>query len=293
VESQCDFNSSITDRDARRAAKNQWQKDKVSDQEATHVVASAPKKRSAATSVVGPRSERPLVRSNSRPTLHPLFGHGDLASSIVVMFPLLLAYQVAVLFGSPVNGADLVTRVLYVACGRSAAAYLLVHASVAALFLLWMRKVRRQAVLRFEIVAPLLLESAIYGLCLASLLSLVMHHGFGLSLSQTLDRNTLVSAAGAGVHEELIFRCAGIAMLSALLLVAGVPRRSATVLAIIATSIAFAAAHHLGQYGEALSLHAMVYRSLAGVVFAVIYWYRSLGHAVYAHTLYDLSVAWL
>jgi hypothetical protein len=224
---------------------------------------------------------------------HPLFGYGDLASSMVVIFPLLLAYQVAVLFGSPVNGADLVTRVLYVACGRSAAAYLLVHASVAALFLLWMRKVQRQTVLRFDVVAPLLLDSAIYGLCLASLLSLLMHHGFGLSLSQTFGRDTLVSAAGAGVHEELIFRCAGIAILSASLLLVGIPRPSATALAIITTSIAFAAAHHLGQYGEPLSLHAMLYRSLAGAVFAVIYWYRSLGHAVYAHTLYDLSVAWL
>ena len=37
-------------------------------------------------------------------------GHGDLGSSLVLIFPLLLAYEIGVLFAGRVNGADLVTH---------------------------------------------------------------------------------------------------------------------------------------------------------------------------------------
>jgi len=230
---------------------------------------------------------------NSVPVPDPLFGHGDLAASLVVIFPLLLAYQVAVLFGAPVNGADLVTRALYVLCGRSAAAYLLVHASLAIVFLLWMRRIGRQGALRIDVFAPLVLESAIYGLCLGTVISLLMHHALGMSLAQTLAHDTMVTSLGAGVHEELLFRCCGIALLTTIGLMLGLPRRPATAIAMVATALLFALAHHVGAYGEPMLLRAVVYRTLAGLAFAMIYWYRSLGHAVYAHVIYDLALAWM
>ena len=49
-------------------------------------------------------------------------------------------------------------------------------------------------------------------------------------------------------------------------------------------------AHHLGAHGEPWGLHVFAFRCLAGVVFGLIFWFRSLAHAVYAHTLYDLLV---
>ena len=33
-----------------------------------------------------------------------------------------------------------------------------------------------------------------------------------------------------------------------------------------------------------------VFRTIAGAAFALICWYRSLAHAVYAHVLYDVYV---
>jgi hypothetical protein len=36
---------------------------------------------------------------------------------------------------------------------------------------------------------------------------------------------------------------------------------------------------------------AFAFRALAGVAFALICWYRSLAHAVWAHALYDVYVA--
>jgi hypothetical protein len=52
----------------------------------------------------------------------------------------------------------------------------------------------------------------------------------------------------------------------------------------------FSAAHHLGAHGEPWTMHAFAFRCLAGLVFGLIFWFRSLAHAVYAHTFYDLLV---
>ena len=203
------------------------------------------------------------------------YGHGDLEASLVLIAPLLLAYQIGVLFAGHVNGADVVTRALYAALG-SRAAYLLVHAIVAALFLLWIRRARRWHVLSFDVAAPVVLEAAIYALTLGAAIRFVI--GLGL------DGNSVVSALGAGVHEELVFRLGLLAALVSLM-------RGMVVPALIVSSLAFAGAHHLGMHGEPFTVHAFVFRTLAGCAFGAIFWYRSLAHAVYAHVLYDLIVA--
>jgi membrane protease YdiL (CAAX protease family) len=67
------------------------------------------------------------------------------------------------------------------------------------------------------------------------------------------------------------------------------PRRAAWLLAFAASSLIFAAAHHWA--GEPWSDRAFAFRTLAGAAFALIFWYRSLAHAVWAHALYDVYIA--
>ncbi len=211
-------------------------------------------------------------------------GHGDLEASLVLIFPLLLAYEIGVLFVGRVNGADVVTRAVYTIAG-SRAAYLLLYACVAALYLLWIRREQRYRTLRVEAAAPVVLEAAIYALTLGALITLVLDRLLGLSLTGT----SLVGALGAGVHEELVFRLGLFAGFVALL--EGLERRFAIVLALVTSSLLFAAAHHLGAHGEPFTMHAFAFRTLAGAAFGAIFWFRSLAHAVYAHVLYDLVVA--
>ena len=211
-------------------------------------------------------------------------GHGDLEASFVLIFPLLLVYAVGVLFTGRVNGADVVTRSLYTVAG-SRTAYLLVYAALSGLFLLWIRRGNRWSSLRLEVAAPVILESAIYALTLAALITLVLDRVIGLGL----DGRSVVGAIGAGVHEELVFRLAMFGGFVALL--AGLERRFAVTLALVTSSLLFAAAHHLGVHGEPFTLHAFAFRTLAGAAFGAIFWFRSLAHAVYAHVLYDLVVA--
>jgi hypothetical protein len=222
------------------------------------------------------------------------WGHGDLAASLVLVFPLLLAYEIGVLFAGSVNGADVVTRLLFAALGRPA--YLALHALIAAGFLLWIRRGRRWTTLRLEVVAPVLLEAALYALTLGALISLILDRVLGLGISGgAVAGSAVVNAFGAGVHEELVFR---LALLGGLVAFAeGAPAlarrpRLAVLGALVLSSIAFSAAHHVGAYGEPWTAHAFVFRVLAGAAFGLIFWFRSFAHAVYAHAIYDLLVYW-
>jgi hypothetical protein len=219
----------------------------------------------------------------------PWWGHGDLGASFALIFPLLFVYEVGVLFAGSVNGADVVTRLLYAALGRPA--YLALHALIAAGFLLWIRRGRRWATLRLEIVAPVVLEAAVYALTLGALLSVLLHRVLGLGLTGA----SVIDAFGAGVHEELVFRLALLGGFTAF--AAGSPSlagrpRLAVALALAASSVAFSVAHHIGPYGEPWTAHAFTFRVLAGAAFGLIFWFRSLAHAVYAHAIYDLLVYW-
>jgi hypothetical protein len=212
------------------------------------------------------------------------WGHGSLAASLVLIFPLLLAYEIGVLFAGRVNGADLVTRAIYAAAG-SRAAYLAIYAVVAAGFLIWIRHTRRWDSLRLELAGPVILEAALYALTLGALVSLIVDRLLGLGLTAP----SIISALGAGVHEELVFRLALIAGLVALARPLG--PRLAVAAAITVSALGFAAAHHAGAHGEPWTAHAFAFRAVAGGVFGAIFWFRSLAHAVYAHVLYDLLVA--
>lgn len=209
-------------------------------------------------------------------------GHGDLESSLVLIFPLLLAYEIGVLFAGRVNGADVVTRLLYVALGTRTA-YMIVYAGIALAYLVWIRKQQRWGTLRLEIAMPVILEAAIYAMTLGALITLVLDKLLGLGV----DKDSLISALGAGVHEEVVFRLGLFAGLASLLR----EQKFALPFALVVSSLLFAGAHHVGAHGEAFTAHVFAYRTLAGCAFGAIFWYRSLAHAVYAHTLYDIVVA--
>lgn len=218
-------------------------------------------------------------------------GHGDLGASLVLIFPLVLAYEVGVLFGGRVNGADLVTRAVFTAAG-SRTVYLAIYAVVAVGFLLWIRHTRRWGTLRLELAGPVILEAALYALTLGALVSLIVDRLPGRLFGLGLTAPSVISALGAGVHEELVFRLALIAGLIALAqpLARLSGHRITVVFAVVASSLVFAAAHHIGAHGEPWTVHAFAFRAVAGAAFAAIFWFRSLAHAVYAHVLYDILV---
>ncbi len=218
------------------------------------------------------------------------FGKGDLTASLILIFPLYLAYAIGVVFSGSINGVDLVSRQLWRLCGADRTNYLLVHAALAAVFVLWVRHARRTRTLSLDVAAPVIAEAAVYALTMSTVIRLFMVHVLarGGVLALGPIAHDVVASLGAGVHEELVFRLGLLCGLAWALQKAGLSPRLAVALAVIASALVFSWAHHLA--GEPYVRTVFVYRALAGVVFALVFWYRSLAHAVYAHALYDVWV---
>jgi len=232
---------------------------------------------------------RPLVRSG--PPIHAVLGHGDLAASLIAIFPLFIIYEIGVAFTPAMNGVDFVSRNLFALVDYSRKDYLLIHGSLALAFLIYLFVVRRQASHPLRRFLPMLAESTVYALALGALIVFVMRKLLGIEPALAaggLD-NVLMSF-GAGVHEELVFRLGVCAGGAAILRVLGARHTIAVGAAFLISSALFSAAHHIGPMGEPWAFPVFVYRTIAGLLFATIFYYRSLAHAAYTHALYDVWV---
>ncbi|HVK74402.1 MAG TPA: CPBP family glutamic-type intramembrane protease [Kofleriaceae bacterium] len=210
-------------------------------------------------------------------------GHGDLGASLALCFPLVLAYGIGALLVGTVSAVDVPTRALWRLCGHDRTTYLLVYVALGVGFLVWVARAGRRGALTLEIATPVVIEAAIYAMTLAAVIDVLLTRVLGLGAA-----GGVVAAIGAGLHEELLFRLLGLAGGALLLGRAGVPPRLAWLVALIASSLVFSAAHHWA--GEPWDQRVFAFRALAGAAFGLIFWYRSLAHAVWAHALYDLYV---
>jgi hypothetical protein len=239
------------------------------------------------------------VASVPAPERTSVLGHGDLYSSLILIFPLFLAYEIGVVFSSSINGVDFVTRSVFAAVGHDRGDYLLVQLVLVAGYLALVAHARRRGALPGQVIVPMVLESAIYALTLGSFIILIMQDLLGLAVSSSPTLalgeagEALIIALGAGVHEELVFRLGLMAGVAALLGHTGMVHRCAMPAALIGSALLFSLAHHLGPHGEAFLAQVFVYRTLAGVAFGLIFYYHSLAHAVYTHFFYDVYVLML
>jgi len=104
----------------------------------------------------------------------------------------------------------------------------------------------------------------------------------------------LVLAAGAGFHEELIFRALLItgASWALIKLIKWKSWVSLLVCALI-SSVLFSLAHYFVLADEAFVMHVAGFRVLEGMLFAALYLTRGFAMVVYAHVLYDLMAFYL
>jgi hypothetical protein len=226
----------------------------------------------------------------------------NLLTSLVLVFPLFLVYQVGVLFTLPVlNGADFLTVFLFRNLGLSTGSYLAYTFAVAVAFAIAVTVLRHKERFDPHLIVRVLLESAIYALTMGSLIVFVMTRALGISpqlagggggfVAQQGLGTRIVMSLGAGVYEETVFR---LGILTGLMLLfdraIGMRRWIAFPLALLLQAALFSAMHHIPPYGDPLHVGIFVFRVLAGVCFGVLYWYRGFAIAVYTHALYDLYV---
>jgi hypothetical protein len=231
-----------------------------------------------------------------------LAGRVDPLTSAILVFPLFLIYQLGILLSRGLNGVDFVTASLVQLCERDLGNYLIVLSGLLVGYAAILILLRQRDSFDPKAFVPVLAESAFYALTMGSIILFVMHRFVELvpglvvvdplaaALSSGLNfLDIVVISAGAGLHEELLFRLLGIGGLS-WLLAGAMGEKQAWVTALLISSLTFSLAHHLGPSGEAFEFAAFAYRALAGVMFALIYQVRGFAVAVWTHAIYDVYV---
>jgi hypothetical protein len=225
------------------------------------------------------------------------FQRANLLTSLMLVFPLFLVYQVGVLAIPQVyNGADLITSQLLRLLHGQLAYYLLLNGALTVVFLILLAVLRRKNEFHPRMFIPVLVESALYAVTMGSLIVFVMQNVLHVDPRLAVAPEApgplakVVLSFGAGVHEELVFRLMMVPGFTALFeKVIKLRRWIALTLAFLASAVLFSAAHHVIG-GEPWRIGVFVYRLLCGLVFATIFQTRGFAVAVYTHALYDVFV---
>ena len=105
----------------------------------------------------------------------------------------------------------------------------------------------------------------------------------------------IVTGIGAGIYEELVFRLILICVLMLVFQdVLGLSRRNSIVLAVLVSAALFSAHHHIvflnGRFGQTAAFNwpEFVFRTIAGVYFAVLFAIRGFGITAGTHAFYDI-----
>jgi len=218
----------------------------------------------------------------------------DIGLSLLLVLPLLLAYEIAMLAAhAPLrNGAEMVVSQLITRLTPETLAVLrrglLLLLMVVALVLV------RAAPPRHVRAHWILGEALLFALLLGPLLGLMVG-GLGLSVNATDGTGSLPAwlpfllSIGAGLWEEIVFRLGLLGGMTWLLVRAfGLDRRAALGCAIVVSSLAFALYHHVGAMGEPLTADRFVFRALAGTILGILFAARGLAVVVYMHVFYDV-----
>ena len=228
--------------------------------------------------------------------------------SLVFLMPLLIAYEIGILWLGGRNaaalrsGADVWLRggLEFIGLGVSWLPPLLVVAGL----LVWQWIERHPWRVSWETLAGMFAECVVFafvlmllGLLQSQLFSPPSREGRTVmaqlvaltpSEAETLARS--LGFVGAGIYEEVLFRLTLLPAAFGVLRHTPLPRAWSTSLAVLITSLLFSAAHHVGPSGASFNLFEFSFRAVAGGIFAVLFVFRGFGITAGSHALYDILV---
>jgi hypothetical protein len=218
----------------------------------------------------------------------------DVGLSLLLVLPLLLAYEIAMLLvNAPVrNGAEMVVADFLQRL--SPEGLVLLRRGLMLLLLVLALVLVQQHPPNVARAHWLLAEALVFAVLLGPTVGWLVG-GVGLSLptssfaSGSAPWLPFLLSVGAGLWEEIVFRLAllgGLALLGSRLL--GWPTPVAVAFATLASALTFALYHHLGHHGEALTLSRFVFRAVAGTILGLLFVFRGFAVVVYLHVFYDL-----
>ena len=229
------------------------------------------------------------------PVKHYLITTREPLFAFVVTSPLLLLYNLAYIFNTSSirNGVDFFSRFLFRYTGHGGFILvnggLLIASVIAGLYL------KKHGKLSLKIWGIVTVEGLLYGLFLGKMVLLIMANAHLLSTAGNLPMSRamkVLMAAGAGYHEELIFRLLpmGIALriLPRVFSNKKIKQGLWLTAVILIASVLFSLAHFMGM--DSFSWFAFWFRFLSGILFSLLYLTRGFTSAAYAHFIYDVMV---
>jgi membrane protease YdiL (CAAX protease family) len=214
--------------------------------------------------------------------------------SLVFILPMMLVYEVGVWNLGVQNGADVVMRKILDMLGFRLHFFLPIL--TIAILLGWHHLTRHPWRFSAGVLTTMAIESLLLAiglrmvLVLQSTILLQVSEQPGLSHVWPNKIKEAVGFFGAGIYEELLFRLILITAAVRLIRLWLPDKRQSMVLAVIASSLLFAAAHYVGAAGDQFGWFSFSFRFFAGVFFALLFIYRGFGITAGTHALYDIIV---
>jgi membrane protease YdiL (CAAX protease family) len=213
--------------------------------------------------------------------------------SLIFILPLLAIYEAGVLwFGVRPSGADDLMRRLLDLFGFGQ--HFLLPGLTIALLLGWHYLSRAPWRVHPGVLPAMLVESIALGLCLR-VIAFMQHSMAALDVTGPMgglkqSASAAVGFLGVGVYEELLFRLILLSATAWAFRRAELSPRASAIVAAIVVSLLFAAAHHVGPNHEPFTVSAFAFRTIAGLFFSAVFFYRGFGIAAGSHAAYDIIV---
>lgn len=217
--------------------------------------------------------------------------------------PLLVLYGLGILIVPEAhNGVDLVSQLLMNALSGLGSSiwlgYLSFYGTLTLINVALIYHLRQTTRFSPSWFWTVLAESAFYAVLVGTIagsitadLTRILHAVVPVPLAVTQRHGPvagIIISAGAGLHEELVFRLGGIAGV-ARLWIGGNWRAPSVKLAwvLLGSSVVFSAIHHIV---EPFTLTAFIFRTVAGLLFGSLFLLRGFAVAAWTHALYDIWV---
>ncbi len=228
------------------------------------------------------------------------------SGELVLTLPVLLAYQLGVVFLGVRNATDLVTSRLLALVHGDLVEYLGLTGAIGLAAVLFFAVIGRGQALHARKLFQIALEGAGY----ATLMGLGTSWVVGKLFAGPRPRIEggplpgLVMSLGAGFYEELAFRVVLFGLGAKLLIWLftkpdkGRPGQGARGLAVVgwsgvwalASAAVFSGMHYVGTLGDAFDMRSFVARGVLGLALTAVYSARGFAAAVWTHALYDIWV---
>ena len=207
--------------------------------------------------------------------------------SLVFIAPLLAIYEAGVLIWGVQNGADAWMRQFLDLMGFSQ--HLLLPLLTVCVLLGWHYLSHEPWRFSPGVLSPMVAECFLLAICLQVVL--VFQGTLLLSTGQASGPSIaakMVGYLGAGIYEELLFRLILLSATVWLIRRWWTAQNMSLVLAVLVSSLIFAAAHYVGHAGDVFHWFSFLFRFMAGVFFSILFIYRGFGIAAGAHAAYDI-----